>query len=96
MSNFPMMVYKVPGKHQLPHGTFDYEQVDDETQLDAALDSGWHISLADAINPPEVDDGGAPTREELEAKATELGIKFDGRTGDKKLNQLIESKLAGE
>jgi hypothetical protein len=39
------------------------------------------------------DDNAAPTRAELEAKATELGIKFDGRTRDKKLAQLIEDTL---
>lgn len=33
------------------------------------------------------------TREELEAKATELGIKFDGRTSDKKLGDLIAAQL---
>jgi len=38
-------------------------------------------------------DDAPPTREELEAKATELGIKFDGRTKDKKLGQLIQDKL---
>lgn len=43
---------------------------------------------------PVPDDNAAPTREELEAKAKELGIKFDGRTRDKKLGQLIEAKLA--
>jgi hypothetical protein len=43
------------------------------------------------------DDNAQPTRAELEAKAKELGIKFDGRTGDKKLGQLIQDKLsAGE
>ena len=41
----------------------------------------------------EVADDAPPTREELEAKATELGIKFDGRTKDKKLGQLIQDKL---
>lgn len=43
---------------------------------------------------PVPDDNAAPTRSELEAKAKQLGIKFDGRTGDKKLGQLIEAKLA--
>jgi len=43
------------------------------------------------------EDESAPTREELEAKATELGIRFDGRTKDKKLGQLIQDRLsAGE
>jgi D-alanyl-D-alanine carboxypeptidase len=41
----------------------------------------------------EAQDDAPPTREELEAKATELGIKFDGRTKDKKLGQLIQDRL---
>lgn len=49
----------------------------------------------EAAQPETVpDDNAAPTRSELEAKAKQLGIKFDGRTGDKKLGQLIEAKLA--
>jgi uncharacterized protein (DUF1697 family) len=35
----------------------------------------------------------APTREEMAIKARELGIKFDGRTSDKKLSLLIETAL---
>ena len=34
-----------------------------------------------------------PTREELEIKATELGLQFDGRTSDNKLRQRIEDHL---
>ena len=45
-------------------------------------------------NAPQ--DDAAPTRAELEAKATELGIRFDGRTNDKKLGQLIQDRLTGE
>lgn len=41
-----------------------------------------------------ISDTAAPTRDELEAKATELGIRFDGRTKDKKLGQLIEDRLS--
>jgi hypothetical protein len=52
---------------------------------------------AESVKATELDDNAAPTREELEAKANELGIKFDGRTKDKKLGQLIQEKLsAGE
>jgi hypothetical protein len=40
------------------------------------------------------EDDAAPTRVELEAKATELGIRFDGRTKDKKLGQLIQDRLS--
>jgi hypothetical protein len=42
----------------------------------------------------EPEDDALPTREELEAKATELGIRFDGRTKDKKLGQLIQDRLS--
>jgi ribosomal protein L32E len=37
----------------------------------------------------------APTREEMTIKARELGIKFDGRTSDKKLSSLIATALGG-
>lgn len=39
------------------------------------------------------DEEAPPTREELEAKATELGIPFNGRTSDKKLSGLIATAL---
>jgi hypothetical protein len=44
--------------------------------------------------PEPIDEDALPTREELEAKATELGIRFDGRTKDKKLGQLIQDRLS--
>jgi hypothetical protein len=47
----------------------------------------------EVVETEPVDDS-APTREELEAKATELGIRFDGRTKDKKLGQLIQDRLS--
>ena len=50
-------------------------------------------AAAKAQQTDEADDT-EPTRAELEAKAQELGLKFDGRTGDKKLGQLIQAKLS--
>lgn len=38
-------------------------------------------------------DNAPPTRAEMEAKATELGIKFDGRSSDKTLLAKIEEAL---
>jgi hypothetical protein len=49
--------------------------------------------VVEAVETAPEDDA-APTREELEAKATELGIRFDGRTKDKKLGQLIQDRLS--
>ena len=51
-------------------------------------------AVAPTPEPEPVIDDAAPTRAELEAKATELGIRFDGRTKDKKLGQLIQDKLS--
>lgn len=41
----------------------------------------------------EIDEISPPNREELEAKAKEIGIKFTKRTPDKKLEALISEKL---
>ena len=46
------------------------------------------------IDVPNEND--APTRSEMESKATELGIKFDGRTTNKKLLDKIEQTLGAD
>jgi hypothetical protein len=103
---FPSMVYKVPGKHVRPHGTYDFAGVNNAEELQAKLKEGWFSSLSEAIElkkvepvvkeakvEAKVDDIAPPTRLELEEKATELGIKFDGRFSDKKISQLIDETL---
>ena len=61
------------------------------------LDPKWSAeqrAKAAAEAPAEVPQDDAPvTREELEAKATELGIPFNGRTSNKKLSGLIATAL---
>lgn len=52
---------------------------------------------ADPSNPVVIDplaEDTPPTRAELEQKAAKLGLKYDGRIGDKKLSALIAEKLA--
>lgn len=68
---------------------------------------GWFWDVTSALNAPnpeepapgatepEVDMNAPPTREELEAKARELGISFHHKTGDKKLSEMIEKALGG-
>lgn len=91
----PTMVLKYPGKHALQDGSYDYKIVEAE-DVDAAVAGGWHRTAAEAkaayqpAKEPEAD--AAPTRAELEQKAKELGLKFDGRTTDKKLAALIAEK----
>ena len=61
------------------------------------LDPKWSAeqrAKAAAAVPEEVPQDDAPvTREELEAKATELGIPFNGRTSNKKLSGLIATAM---
>lgn len=90
--DFPTLVYKAPGTHQRAGGTYSYLGIDDDASLKSALTSGWFRTLPEAIageHDLPVDES-APTREELEAKAIDLGIKFDGRTSDKSLGEKIE------
>jgi len=83
------MVYRHPGKHKIHGELFDFKIVDGDTEeLDAALSDGWHLTTPEAL------DGAAPTREELEAKAKELGLSFPANIGDAKLLARIEEALA--
>ncbi len=98
----PTLLYKSPGDHFGPEGkTYSYVGVKTQEELDAKLSDGWHETLADAIAPKAAapaepiipDDNAAPLRSELEEKAKELGLKFDGRTSDNKLAQKIQEAL---
>lgn len=92
--NFPALVFRCPGKHQRAGGTYDHKAVMDGDEKDAALADGWFSTLPEAIDGKAKDeDNAAPTRDELETKAKELGIKFDGRTTDTKLGKLITEAL---
>lgn len=90
--NYPTIVYRTPGAHYASTGTYDYKGVGDDAELDRALSNGWFLTLPEAI-AGEADDNSAPTREELAIKAVELGIKFDGRTTDRRLADLINQAL---
>lgn len=89
MSDYPRMLYQADGPHEIHGGRFDYRTVADDDELSAALGDGWHMTTDEArapkpetvVTPPDA----PPTRAELEQKATELGITFDGRTTDAKL-----------
>ncbi len=143
-TSFPAMIYRSPGQQRKPGGgTYNFDSVQTQEELDAKLAAGWFESSAEAIEaagdnaggfkkpkpkwaikptkkkkpakpldwrdqvkaapapaqvvepePEPIDEDAGPTREELEAKATELGIRFDGRTKDKKLGQLIQDRLS--
>lgn len=95
---FPTLVYKTPGTHARAGGTYNYMGVADSAALESALAEGWFLTLPEAIEgkADESADESAPTREELESKAAELNIQFDGRTTDKKLAEKIEHALGDQ
>lgn len=98
-NDFPRWVFR-SGETKLAESLADYEQ---------ALQNGWFGTVGEAteakaivsevpLSSPEAHEADAgeeapPTREELEAKATELGIEFSPRIGDKKLAERITAAL---
>lgn len=68
-----------------------------KAETEARLDGKqYHPSPIDAVidAPIEANDDAPPTREELEAKASQLGIVASKRMSNKKLLSLIEAELA--
>lgn len=110
MSNFPTIMYRVPGPHKKPRGgTYRTTGAADKAEFDALLKKGWFPSYEEAaagkianeiIKAAEafedaVDEVSDPTRDELETKAKELGVSFNARTSDKKLAERIAAALEG-
>lgn len=100
----PTIVYRCPGQHFAHAGqTYDYAKAATKEELAQRLADGWHASLIEAVDAAngkakpadhEQDDESAPSRAELEQMATDLGIKFDGRTSDQGLLRKINEALA--
>lgn len=90
---YPVMVYKGIGPFQREHGTYDYKAVGSDDEYNASISDGWFPSLPEAVDG-FLNDKTPPTRAEMEAKATELGIPFTARTKDAKLLRLINDFLA--
>lgn len=104
MSDYPTLMFRCPGPHFAHDGqTYEYIPVRDEAELIDRLNNGWSVTLLEAVAAVthkhelehDGDEDAAPTRAELENKAKELGIKFDGRTSDASLLKKIEDKLEG-
>jgi hypothetical protein len=102
VTDFPAIVYRTPGPHKKPRGkTYAFRSAEDQESFDALIAKGWFASYDEAVGsklPTKVveepiDEESGPTRDELEAKATELGISYDGRTSDKKLAERIAEAL---
>jgi len=99
---FPTLAYKTPGPHYDPvtKKTYDFASAADEKQLAQLIEKGWYATKEEALTPKSVEsvqapqkDDLPPTRAEIEQMARDLGVKFDGRTSDKKLLKMIEDTL---
>lgn len=104
MTDFPTMVYRVPGLHRGPDGhTFDYCGIGDANALKVALADGWRETLTEAIGSVSAkvavtemqeakeaaSDVSPIARDELEQTAKALGVSFNARTKDEVLIQRI-------
>lgn len=90
------MLYKHGGKHKIHGDKFDYIIVDADEggATEDALSKGWHLTTTEAkLGKIDSNDDGEITRDELEAKATELGINFRSNTKDETILKLINEKL---
>ena len=78
------------------HETEPEPEPEPEPVVEAVEDDPAPVEAAPEPDPEPADEPDyniEPTREELEMKATELGLQFDGRTSDNKLRQRIEDYL---
>lgn len=99
MKTYPRMLYRAGSGVVVDGSACAALVVHGEAEQAAALADGWGFTLdaaTAATAAPEVPaDDAPPTRAELEAKATELGLKWDGRWGDKRLSDAIAAALKG-
>ena len=94
------IVYKVPGNNFGPKGkTYNWKPVNSKDEFKAAIKDGWFDTLEEAIEGKskvveDVEDDSAPTREEMNNKAKDLGIQHAKNVSDKTLLRLITDKLS--
>lgn len=98
-----VMLYKSPGPHKLHGVMVDYVIVD-EADVEAKLAEGWFKTTLEADagqsaeeekQEIEEDETRPPSREELEAQANELGLKFRSDIKDDTLLERINEALEG-
>lgn len=96
---FPRWVFKAGAPNRLTMTPKEHAQALKDGWFDTVLEAEGAEPVAPAPPAPDYkapdapDDGPLPTRAELEAKAEELGIKYNPQLGDKRLAALIQEKL---
>jgi len=104
--DFPRWVFRPGESNKLVKSQAEYEQalgsgwfstIGEATEATATEATATEVPLTSPeAHEPDAGEEAPPTREELEAKATELGIEFSPRIGDKKLAERIEAALNQE
>lgn len=104
MDEFPIALYKAPGPLEIHGAMLDYKVAADADALSAALADGWFLTTPEAIEAHGASEAdaaekaaalaaanaqAAANRPALEEQATALGVKFDGRTSNKALQDRI-------
>lgn len=93
---FPTALYRCPGQHSCPGGTFSCVGAEDEEQFAARIAEGWFPTmpeamagkLADAPAPVVVVES-APDRDALKAEATALGLEFPKNVPTERLAEMV-------
>lgn len=96
MNEFPKMVYRAGGPHEIHGGMFDTAIVSDQDDQDEALAYGWHLTTAEAKTAAEAEKEapapeGAPTRKEMLQRAAELKIEHKHNISNAALAELIDA-----
>jgi hypothetical protein len=101
MVRVPTIVYRAGGKgrHFSKWGPWSSKGVNTLEEYSQALADGWHPTQAEAfglVKPApvveQIEDNAPPTRDEMLAKAAEIGLAVDRRWSDKTLaNKIIEA-----
>ena len=94
----PTMIYKAPGPYEIHGGHFDYRIVDadEEGELEQAVAEGWRLTTTgalEALKAAEDEENAPPTREELIAKARDMGLVFGPNTSSKKLADMVAAAI---
>ena len=108
MTDFPTIMYRVPGPFKKPRGgTYGTRGAADQEAFDELTAKGWFPSYEEALGGKKaakiievaeafedaIDEVSDPTRDELESKAKELGVPFNARTSNKKLLERIATAI---
>ena len=83
MTDFPTILYRTPGPHKKPRGgSYAYCGAANQAEFDALIAKGWFASYDEAVTGKHfaaedpIDEVSPPTRDELEAKARNLGSRL--------------------